>query len=80
VHETGKVAYTDSGGYYRIVLPPGSYTLTASYLTFYDKTYYNVQVVEGGLTQRHFSLDPKFPGYPIPLVIPDALEEGSTSP
>jgi hypothetical protein len=71
VHETGDYAFTDYCGYYEILLPPGSYTLTASYLTFYDKTYYDVQVVEGGLTQRHFSLEPMFPGYPIPLVIPD---------
>ena len=79
LHETGKVAYTNSGGYYEIVLPPGTYTLTASYPTFYEKTH-TVEVVEGEYTTRHFALDPKFPGYPIPLVIPDALEEGSTSP
>jgi len=73
VHETGYEVFTNYYGYYEIALQPGTYTLTASYLTFYDKTYYNVQVVDGGLTQQNFWLEPMFPGYPIPLVVPDGL-------
>jgi len=67
VHETGQHAFTDYYGRYEIVLPQRSYTLTASYLTFYDQTYYNVQVVEGQFTQLNFVLEPMYPGFPIPL-------------
>ena len=75
VHETGKVAYTDSGGYYKIVLPPGSYTLTASYPTLEDKTY-TVVVYPNRLTRRDFVLEQEYSGMPIPLVIPgDGLVE-----
>jgi len=66
VHETGGYAFTDYYGYYEIILPPGSYTLTASYPTFYDKTY-TAEVVEGEYAWLVFALDPMYPGYPIPL-------------
>jgi subtilisin family serine protease len=70
VHETEDYAFTDYYGYYEILLPPGSYTLTASYPTFKNKTYYDVQVVPGQLTQRTFTLEQMYPGLPIPLDIP----------
>ena len=71
VEGTTDTAYTNYGGYYVIHLEPGTYTLTASYPTFYDKTYYNVQVIEGEFTVLHFALDPMFPGFPIPLDTPE---------
>jgi len=77
VHETGQVVYADSAGYYQVLLPPGTYTLTASYPMFYDKTY-NVQVAQDEFTTRNFALDPWYPGFPIPEDDPDSLEEANT--
>lgn len=75
VHETGDYAFTDYYGYYEILLPPESYTLTASYLTFDDKTY-TVKVYPNTLTQRNFVLEQMYPGMPIPLAVPrDGLVE-----
>jgi hypothetical protein len=65
VHETGAYDFTDQNGYYEISLPPGTYTLTASYFTFDDQTYYNVQVASCEFTQRTFALQQTRPG-PIP--------------
>jgi len=75
VHETGGHRSTNYGGYYEILVPPGSYTVTASYPLFYDKTY-TVQVVHDNFTSQNFMLEPMFPGYPIPLDVPrDGLAE-----
>lgn len=77
VRETGAYALTNQYGYYEIPLNPGSYTLTASYPTLHDKTYYNVQVILGEYTTVNFVLEQMFPGFPIPLGIPgDGLPEG----
>ncbi|MBE0431627.1 MAG: carboxypeptidase regulatory-like domain-containing protein [Dehalococcoidia bacterium] len=69
VDETEDYVYTDSAGYYEIPLAPGAYTLTASYMMFYDKTY-TVEVLPDRLIQRSFWLQPEFPGFPIPEVTP----------
>lgn len=73
VQETGAYAFTNQNGYYEIPLAPGVYTLTASYFTFSDQTYYNVQVALCEFTQRTFSLQQIRPGGPIPLSIPDPV-------
>ena len=78
VNPAGPVAYTNSAGYYEIVLPPGTYSLTASYLTFYNQTY-TVQVVQYEFTRQNFMLEPMYPGYPIPLGDPDGLQEVSAA-
>jgi len=65
VEGTGYWVYSDSGGYYEILLAPGTYTLTGSYPLFYSKAY-TVEVVQGEFTTRNFALDPMYPGYPIP--------------
>lgn len=76
VEVAGDYAYTNSSGYYEILLPPGSYTLTASYFTFYDKTY-TVAVYPNRLTRRDFVLEQEYPGMPYPLGVPgDGLPEG----
>ena len=69
VEVAGDYAYTNSSGYYEILLPPGSYTLTASYFTFYDKTY-TVGVYPNRLTRRDFVLEQMYPGMPYPLSFP----------
>jgi hypothetical protein len=63
----GKETFTDYAGYYQIQLQPGSYTVKAAYLTFKDKIYYNVQVVEGEYTTLNFILEQENPGFPIPM-------------
>jgi len=76
VDETGDYAFTDYYGYYEILLPPGSYTLTASYFTLEDKTC-TVAVYPNRLTRRDFVLEQEYPGMPIPLGVPgDGLPEG----
>ena len=76
VDETGDYAFTDYYGYYEILLPPESYTLTASYPTLEDRTY-TVAVYPNRLTRRDFILEQEYPGMPIPLGIPgDGLPEG----
>lgn len=66
VHETGHLVYSDPGGSYRILLGPGTYTLTAGYPTFYEETR-TVQVVSGQFATLNFGLDPIWPGGPIPM-------------
>jgi len=75
VHETGQQAFTNYYGCYEMVLAPGSYTLTASYPTFYGQTYHNVQVVQGQFTQLSYELEPMYPGFPFPLNDPSGPEE-----
>jgi len=66
VHETGQVAYTDSGGSYEIlVVEPGTYTLTASHPMYHPRTH-TVEVAQGEFTTRNFALVPLYPGFPIP--------------
>jgi hypothetical protein len=80
VEETGDYAFTDYYGYYEIVLPPGTYTLTASYPTLEDRTY-PVEVYPNRLTSRDFILEQEYPGMPIPLGVPgDGLPEGEALP
>lgn len=73
VHETGHVVFSSPGGSYRILLGPGTYTLTASYPLFHSKTYI-VQVVSGQFTTLNFALDPLYPGYPYPMDADDPVE------
>lgn len=69
-HGTGHQVFTNAYGYYELPLPPGTYTLTASYVMFYDTTY-TVQVFRNTFTEWHFVLEPMYPGMPIPLgVVP----------
>jgi subtilisin len=63
----GKETFTDYAGYYEIQLQPGSYTVKATYLTFKDKIYHNVQVLEGEYTTLNFILEQEHPGFPIPM-------------
>jgi hypothetical protein len=60
-----KVVETNYDGQYLVCLAPGTYTLTASHIGFYDKTY-TVVVSEGGGTTKNFLLTQKSPG-PIPI-------------
>ena len=73
VHETGHVAYSAPGGSYRILLGPGTYTLTAGYPLFDEETR-TVQVVSGEFATLNFSLDPICPGCPIPMSTGDLPE------
>jgi hypothetical protein len=69
VRKSGQVVQqdeTDYYGQYAIVLPPGTYTVTASHIGFYDKTY-TVVVSDGADTTLSFQLTQKSPG-PIPMV------------
>lgn len=61
-----QVAETNYDGHYYISLPDGRYTVTASHIAFYDKTY-TVVVSDGGFTTKNFLLTPKFPGLPFPI-------------
>jgi hypothetical protein len=63
----GKETFTNYAGHYEIQLQPGSYTVKATYLTFKDKIYHNVQVVEGEYTTLNFILEQEHPGFPIPM-------------
>jgi len=68
VKESGQVVgevETDYYGQYAIILPPGTYEITASHIGFYDKTY-TVVVSEGAYTTRNFQLTQQSPG-PIPM-------------
>lgn len=67
---TGITVFTGQDGCYEIYLEPGTYTLTATHNVFYPQSYHNVQVVNGEQTIRNFTLDPKYPGAPVPLAIP----------
>jgi hypothetical protein len=67
VEADGTVDYTDQHGYYEILLPPDSYSVTASYPTLEERTY-TVRVYSNRLTRRDFILEDS--GMPIPLGIP----------
>lgn len=73
VHETGHLVYSKSGGSYRILLGPGTYTVTGGYPLFYEETR-TVQVVSGQFATLNFSLDPICPGCPIPMGTGDLSE------
>ncbi|MCJ7575410.1 MAG: hypothetical protein MUO80_01835 [Dehalococcoidia bacterium] len=74
VDGTPHYTFTNQYGYYEILLPAASYSLTASYFTLGDKTY-TVQVYSNRLTRRDFIFEDS--GMPIPLGIPgDGVAEG----
>ena len=64
---TAHYTFTNQYGYYEILLPPESYSVTASYPMLEEKTY-TVQVYSNRLTRRDFILEDS--GGPIPLGIP----------
>lgn len=66
------IVYSSDFGSYRMLLAPGTYSVTATYPMHHPKTY-NVQVVSGQFATLHFSLDPEFPGYPYPMGMPERV-------
>ncbi len=56
VPETGAVAYADSSGYYRVVLPPGTYGLTVNAFGYYEKSA-SVEVAEDAFASQEFALE-----------------------
>lgn len=67
--------YSSYGGSYRMLLPPGTYSVTATYPMHYPKTY-NVQVVSGQFATLNYSLDPVYPGSPYPMGMPEGVTAG----
>jgi hypothetical protein len=57
---------TDFYGRKAVALPPGTYTVTASHLTFQSVTHHNVVVSDGQSTTQYFLLPQESPG-PIPM-------------
>jgi hypothetical protein len=57
---------TDSNGHKVVTLPPGTYAVTASHLTFDSVTHHNVVVSDGECTTQYFLLRQESPG-PIPM-------------
>jgi subtilisin family serine protease len=62
ISETGKAKYTDDLGYYRFLLPPGTYNVTASAFGYYQDTA-TVEVVVDAFTSQNFTLEPMPTGF-----------------
>jgi len=62
VSETGQAKHSDASGYYRFLLPPGTYNLTASIFGYYGDTA-TVEVVEDVFTSQDFALGPMPTGF-----------------
>jgi len=74
VCETGKIRYSNDSGYYRFLLPPGTYNLTASTFGYYQGNA-TVEVVEDAFTPQNFALEPMPTGF-IEGTVTDAEAEG----
>jgi len=59
VTQTGQVGTTAENGYYKMFVPPGTYTLTATKFGYYDNTIANVSVVADQWTTLDILLAPK---------------------
>ena len=74
VPQTGQTKRTDGSGYYRLVLPPGTHSLTAG-PTFgcYEQSAM-VEVVQGSYTLQDFALEPKPTGFIAGMVTDTEME------
>ncbi len=62
-HETGTPRYTDEDGYYKFIISPDTYTLTAEPFGYGAVTFEEIEVVDGEFAEVNFAADLLPTGY-----------------